>query len=104
MPAFVNKSVGSFFGTSDELGTGSWPRAAKKSTKLRRIAAAPRGPLEGVERSAIRVAGVAAAGGHAAEVQREVVRVRRRGDRDLVRHELALDQLGERLVERDHPI
>src|SRR3569623_1517451 len=38
MPAFVNSSVGSFEGTSDELATSSWPRALKKSRKRRRTA------------------------------------------------------------------
>ncbi len=31
MPAFVNRSVGSFFGTRDELGTTLWPCREKKS-------------------------------------------------------------------------
>jgi antitoxin (DNA-binding transcriptional repressor) of toxin-antitoxin stability system len=37
MPAFENSSVGSFAGTSEELGTRRWPRAQKKSRNFWRI-------------------------------------------------------------------
>jgi hypothetical protein len=33
MPALVNSKVGSSAGTNEELRTGRWPRAAKKSRK-----------------------------------------------------------------------
>src|SRR5262245_60566119 len=39
IPAFTNKSVGSFAGTSDELLTISCPRWWKKSRKARRTSA-----------------------------------------------------------------